>query len=93
MEQQAENDFDALINLEGGGSHDMFSPDKQAVYAEMNMAWLNGMNDDYEDENENEEHGHDYETSGDVAMFECGNEKSKAEQKSGDLDADLGVWS
>ena len=36
LEQQVENDFDALINHEGHG--DMHND--KGIYAEMNMAWL-----------------------------------------------------
>lgn len=52
MEQQALNDFDALINLEGHG--DLLSTEK-GVYAEMNMAWLNGMNEEHDDDDEDME--------------------------------------
>jgi hypothetical protein len=49
LEEQALQDFDTLINMEGGNGAEMFQEDKHGVYAAMNDAWLNGMND---------EHGH-----------------------------------
>ena len=39
LEQQAAEDFEALIDLEGHGDVE----DDKGIYAEMNMAWLNGM--------------------------------------------------
>jgi Fungal specific transcription factor domain/Fungal Zn(2)-Cys(6) binuclear cluster domain len=82
LEQQAMNDFDALINLEGGG--EQLQTDK-GIYAEMNMAWLNGMNDD-----------HDYEHDEDDEMFHKSVEDStggyQEVSKTGDLDTDLSVW-
>ena len=84
LEQQAMNDFDALINLEGGGS-EMMHADK-SVYAEMNMAWLNGMTDEQDDE-----HGND----DDMEMFAKPIEEETGgyEEARGDVDADLDVWS
>lgn len=54
MEEQALHDFDALINLEAGNEPEMFQEeDKSGIYAAMNDAWLNGMNDDHEQQQQN----------------------------------------
>ena len=79
LEQQAMNDFEALINLEG--ANDLHND--RGIYAEMNMAWLNGMNDDHDDDHE---------------MFSKNGEEStggyeEASKTTGDLDEDMGAWS
>ncbi|RMZ87217.1 hypothetical protein DV736_g5562, partial [Chaetothyriales sp. CBS 134916] len=43
-EVQPENDFDAMINLEGYGY--IGAVDESGIFAEMNLAWLNGMDVD-----------------------------------------------
>jgi hypothetical protein len=86
LEQQALNDFETLINHEGGG--DLLHTDK-GIYAEMNMAWLNGMND--EDEEEPDQNaGIDMFTKHEDEPVGGYQEVSKS--MTGDLDADLGVW-
>lgn len=86
LEQQAMNDFDALINLEGG--NETVHTDK-GVFAEMNMAWLNGMNDDHEYV------GHE---DDDDEMFSKQGEEStggyeEASKPTDVPDEDLGSWS
>ena len=87
LEQQAMNDFEALINMEGGS--EIHHTDK-AIFAEMNMAWLNGMNDDHD----NGQHQDD----DDMEMFskrpdeEVGGYE-EASKATGDLEEDLGTWS
>lgn len=56
LEEQALHDFDTLINMEGGNEAEMFQEDKNGIYAAMNDAWLNGMNDEHE-------HGRDFDMS------------------------------
>jgi hypothetical protein len=48
LEEQALHDFDALINMEGDGQElsPLSNEDKSEVYAAMEDAWLNGMNDE-----------------------------------------------
>lgn len=48
LEEQALQDFETLINMEGGSGAEMLPEDKHEVYAAMNDAWLNGMNDEHE---------------------------------------------
>ena len=86
LEEQAMNDFDALINVEGG--NDTVHTDK-GIFAEMNMAWLNGMNEDpeyvrHEDDDEEMFSKQGEEPTGGYA------EASKATKN---LDEDLGSWS
>ncbi len=85
LEQQAMNDFDALINLEGGS--DTSHTDK-GIFAEMNMAWLNGMNDDRENARNDDN---------DEGMFSRRGEESigyeEASKATSDFRADSAVWS
>ncbi|ETN42806.1 uncharacterized protein HMPREF1541_01964 [Cyphellophora europaea CBS 101466] len=68
LEEQALHDFDTLINMEGGNEPEMFQEDKNGIYAAMNDAWLNGMNDEQEHGLGNKLHfgdGNDYGITGD----------------------------
>jgi protein-tyrosine-phosphatase len=55
LEEQALHDFDALINMEGDGQElsPLSNEDKTGVYAAMEDAWLNGMNDEADGPNAN----------------------------------------
>ena len=92
LERQAQNDFDSLINLEADNELLNTTSDK-GIYAEMNMAWLNGMNDD-DDDGYDDAHGKS--KSDPSALFEDKlensgyEERSKAEPTS-DLDSDLDI--
>ena len=91
LERQAQNDFDSLINLEADNELLNTTSDK-GIYAEMNMAWLNGMNDD----DEHDLHAHDKSKNDFSALFEEKLENGGYEERSkaeltGDLDSDLGI--
>ncbi|RMZ82000.1 hypothetical protein DV737_g2311, partial [Chaetothyriales sp. CBS 132003] len=91
-EEELENDFDALIDLEGYGH--IGAADESGIFAEMNLAWLNGMDVENDEGSERQDDGYEENVGGDnsdESPSEASDGNDKLDGVQMDLEKDQGA--